>query len=588
LTQTNSWRARRRRFLHRVHARRAAVAEITTTFKTPPEPRIIGQIVRGQQLINGHFLFSGLNIESPDKAIWTIAANNPDVMDELQGCGWLDDLAAVGDKEASARAQTWVFDWINRFGDGEDAGWTPGITGRRLIRWINHAEFVLRGADKGQEATFMQSLARQTLFLSRRWQVTPPGIRQFEAIIGTIYAGLSLEYMESQVKPAVDALAATCTRHIDDNGAIPTRNPEELLEILTLLTLIWQVLSDKGEIIPAAILDAVERIAPTLRALRHSDGSLARFHGGGRGVDGRLDAALAASGNKMVAAPGLHMGYARMNGGRTSVIVDASAPPSGAASLNAHASTLSFELTSGRRQLIVNSGSGRRFGTDWRRASRATPSHSTMMLDGVSSSHLSAPDRLITQDDLLSELPTQVYCALDEQAGLRELDMSHNGYQPSHGLTHARILQLTVDGRSLHGDDVLAAVTDKDQAIFDKVSPKGDAPGLPFSLRFHLHPDVMAVVDADTTRVTLALKSGEVWELRNQSDLQMTLMPSVYLENGRLKPLASQQVVLSGRAMSYATRVRWSLAKTDSTPDVVRDLEKVTTARTDEMLWGLT
>ena len=27
----------------------------------------------------------------------------------------------------------------------------------------------------------------------------------------------------------------------------------------------------------------------TLRALRHADGGLARFHGGGRGIDGRLD-----------------------------------------------------------------------------------------------------------------------------------------------------------------------------------------------------------------------------------------------------------------------------------------------------------
>ena len=52
----------------------------------------------------------------------------------------------------------------------------------------------------------------------------------------------------------------------------------------------------------------------------------------------------------------------------------------------------------------------------------------------------------------------------------------------------------------------------------------------------------------------------------------MSLEPSVYLENGRLKPRPSQQVVLSGRTMAYATRVRWSLAKAQDTPDGVRDL----------------
>ena len=51
----------------------------------------------------------------------------------------------------------------------------------------------------------------------------------------------------------------------------------------------------------------------------------------------------------------------------------------------------------------------------------------------------------------------------------------------------------------------------------------------------------------------------------------MSLAPSVYLEIGRLKPRTSQQVVLTGRAMSYATRIRWTLAKAHNTPDVVRD-----------------
>lgn len=572
MTHSNSWRARRRRYIHRVHARRAASADVTTRLLARPEPRSIGTVDRGEQLVRGQFLFSGVHVTDAGQSIWDIATAHPDIMDELQGCAWLDDLAAFGSKDASALAKAWIQDWIARFGGGEDAGWTPGITGRRLIRWINHAGFILRGLSQPQEAAFLQSLARQTLFLSRRWQVTPPGIRQFEAMVGTIYAGLVLDGMQDHVAPAVKGLAATCQRQIGPDGAIPTRNPEELLETLSLLTLAWQVLSDAGHTVPTAILDAIERITPTLRALRHSDGALARFHGGGRGVDGRLDATLAASGVKAIAPPGLHMGYARLTGGRTTLIVDASAPPSGAASLNAHASTLGFEMTSGRRPIIVNCGSGLRYGIAWRRASRATPSHSTMMLDGVSSSHLAPADRLITQDDLLSELPTRVYCSRDDHDGQRQLDMSHNGYQPSHGLTHARLLQMSVDGRRLQGEDVLAAVNEPDQALFDSMAQRGDTPGLAYSLRFHLHPDVMAVLDADTTRVSLALKSGEVWELRSLDQAEMTLQPSVYLKNGRLKPLASQQVVLSGRAMSYATRVRWSLAKADDTPDVVRDL----------------
>jgi hypothetical protein len=55
---------------------------------------------------------------------------------------------------------------------------------------------------------------------------------------------------------------------------------------------------------------------------------------------------------------------------------------------------------------------------------------------------------------------------------------------------------------------------------------------------------------------------------------EMRLEPSVYLENGRLRPRATQQVVLSGRAMSYATRIRWSLSKAQDTPTALRDVKE--------------
>ncbi len=575
MAHSNTWRARRRRFIHRVHARRAGRADITTSFVTQPEPRTIGQIARGEQLIAGNFLFSGHMVEGPDRSIWDVTSDNLLISSEIQGCAWLDDLVAVGTESARIRAQRWVFDWIDRFGDGNDAGWTPGVTGRRLIRWINHAQFILRGQDAAQEARFLQSLARQTLFLSQRWRAAPPSLHQFEAMAGMIYAGLTLDGMQSHVEPAVAALAATCQTRISSDGGIATRNPEELLETLMLLNLTWQVLNTSGQGVPGPILDAIEQIAPTLRAVRHADGTLARFHGGGRGIEGRLDEALAATGVKALPSPGLHMGYARLTGARTSLIVDAAAPPSGPASLNANASTLAFELTSGRRPLIVSCGSGARFGDDWRRASRATPSHSTMMLNGVSSSHLAPPDRSMTSDELLTDLPSRVQCDFSNGDGLHKLEMAHNGYQPSHGLTHARVLSLSVDGRRLTGDDHLITLTDDDKAIFDQARAETNGSALPYSVRFHLHPDVQTALADDGRTAILTLKSGEIWLLQHDGVAELALSGSVYLENGRLKPRATQQVVLSGRAMSYATRVRWSLAKTQDTPTVVRDLGQV-------------
>lgn len=213
--------------------------------------------------------------------------------------------------------------------------------------------------------------------------------------------------------------------------------------------------------------------------------------------------------------------------------------------------------------MIVNCGSGARFGDDWRRASRATPSHSVLGLDGVSSAHLQPGQ------DFFSKVPTRV---LMNQNDPQKIELSHNGYQDSHGLTNARILGLSVDGRMLEGEDLLTTLDASDEARFDKAMDQAKLQGIPFSCRFHLHPDVEARLEMGDTAVSLTLKSGEVWVFRHDGAATLALSPSVYLQNGRLKPVATQQVVLSGRAMSYATRVRWSLAKAQDTPDAVRDL----------------
>ena len=97
--------------------------------------------------------------------------------------------------------------------------------------------------------------------------------------------------------------------------------------------------------------------------------------------------------------------------------------------------------------------------------------------------------------------------------------------------------------------------------------------GIAWTVRFHLHPDVEAGIDLGGNAVSIALRSGEIWIFRHDSLARMTLERSVYLEAGRLRPRAARQLVLTGRAMSYATRVRWSLAKAHETPDGVRDYE---------------
>lgn len=572
-TFTKTFTGRKGRFLNRVYARASRRQKAATGFVSQPEPRSIGSFARGRQLIAGNLLFAGYLVDEPGTDLWDIPAPDGAFDADRHGFGWLDDLAAVGDLAARTKAQAWHESWVRSYGAGQGPGWTPDLTGRRVIRWISHALFLLRGQDSAASNAFFQVLTRQTWFLSKRWQGAAPGLPRFEALTGLIYAGLSLEGREELADPAVRALAQECASQIDDQGGLPTRNPEELLEVFTLLTWAAAALHEAGRGAPPAHTAAIERITPTLRALRHADGGLARFHGGGRGLEGRLDRALAASHVKSHHATGLAMGYARLSARRTSIIVDASSPPGGAASGNAHASTLAFELTSGRRPLVVNCGSGEAFGLEWRRAGRATPSHSTLCLAGHSSASLGDPARGSGLEPLIDG-PWHVPVEMSDMSDGIRFQGGHDGYGRKFGLTHARTLELAFDGRGMAGEDMLLAMDDPAKRRFDQALDASQLAGISFDIRLHLHPEVNATLDLGGAAVSMALKSGEIWVFRHDGRLQLSLGPSVYLEKGRLKPRATKQIVLSGRAMEYATRIRWSLSKAQDVAVAIRDLNR--------------
>ncbi len=554
--------------MNRLAARRAARAEPAAGFVSQPEPRTIGLYARGKQLVAGNFLFAGHLVEAPGLDLWDIARPSPAYEAELHGFAWLDDLAAVGDPAARKRAQDWTFGWIARHGRGQGMGWSPDLTGRRLIRWINHAILLLGGQNRDRSLAYYHSLSQQTLFLSRRWQAASPGLPRFEALTGLIYAGLALIGMEDHVDPAAAALARECTREIDAQGGIPTRNPEELLEVFTLLTWAAQALADAGRVVPASHLEAIERIAPTLRALRHADGGLARFHGGGRGLEGRLDHALANSGVKPAPHPGPAMGFVRLSAGRSSVVVDAAPPPGGQAGASAHASTLAFELTSGRRPVVVNCGSGAPFGADWHRASRATQSHSTLSIDGYSSSRFAHDGREVLE--LCANVAPLQNAAGDPDPHLLA---GHDGWRATHGVQHLRDLTLSADGRHLAGVDMLLAETPDDQARLTALYRRQRA-GLGFAIRFHLHPDADVALDMGGTAVSIALRSGEIWVFRHDGAARLSLEPSVYLEKGRLMPRATRQILLSAELKGFEARIGWTLAKAQDTPLAIRDLDR--------------
>jgi uncharacterized heparinase superfamily protein len=528
-----------------------------------PEPTFAGSEARGRQLMAGNLVLGGRLVEAQGRLPWDIAPPNEAFLEALHGFDWLDDLATVPGAAGRKTAQAWLSAWLTRYGRGRGPGWTPDLTGRRQMRWITHALFLMNGQSPEDRRRFFAVLGRQAGLLQARWRYTRRGLPRFEALTGLAYSACALTGMETLLKPALTALAQECAEEIDASGGIVTRNPEDLLEVFHLLTWVAAILKDIGKPRDPAIDTAILRIAPTLRSLRHADGTLVRMHGGGKGAPGRLDAALARSNVRPARVKGLAMGYARLGGRRVSLIVDAAPPMMGPGSYDAHASTLGFELVSGRQPVIVSAGSGRRFGAAWRRAGRATASHSTLSLMGYASARLArGGDRDAPEKQDFVAGPEAVDVQQAEMKTADGLALSHDGWRKTHGIVHLRSLQLDHDGSLLRGEDGLAAMTERDRATLDRVLARLPADtGLRYAVRFHLHPDASAEIDMGGTAVSIQLPGRETWVFRYGGEATLTLEPSVYLDGARVKPRATKQIVLTGHLTGYGSAVSWTLAR---------------------------
>jgi uncharacterized heparinase superfamily protein len=224
--------------------------------------------------------------------------------------------------------------------------------------------------------------------------------------------------------------------------------------------------------------------------------------------------------------------------------------------------------------VIVNCGSGAPFGAEWRQAGRATASHSTLAVEGYSSSRLKSGPLLGFGQQVLADRAQVTSLRQGQLPDGLHLYLAHSGWSATHGLTHARELLLTANGRKLSGLDALTARTTAERARFERLMNEAQLQGVAFSVRFHLHPDVDAALDLGGSAVSLALKSGEIWVFRHDGVATLTLEPSVFLEKGRLKPRPTRQIVLSARAMDLETQIGWTLAKAQDTPLAIRDLDR--------------
>lgn len=506
-----------------------------------PEPWSLGEADCGASLVAGVWTAMGRDIDLAGQTIWQAPLPDPRLGNLRETFDWLDDLGALGTRSARSLAQTWTYDWIRQPVTAVPGRWRPETAGRRAMRWVAHARLLTEGQDPAAIAAYWAALARHQRYLARAWDQAAPGLAQLRALAGLVWTGRVLPWAGHAA--SVAALGARAAALVGPDGDVPSRRPEDLADVLSLLVWTARLLEDGGEAADPAHLSAIVRIVPVLRLLRLGGGVLPRFHGGGAGDPAAMDKALAEL--RLDALPRARnpMGYVRLTGGRLVAILDAASPPESAA---AHQGPLAFEMSVGTQMLVGNQGPGWRFGKDWAEQARGTAAHATVDLGAAQG------------------LPSLVSVRQAQDATGMWLLATQDGAVSSHGLVHERRLFLDARGTEARGEEILSVVDARARAIHDRAA-RAAGGRIGFAVRFHLHPAVEAEVQAGPQTVHLTLAGGEVWEFRAGGGV-VGLEPSVWFEAGAPAPQPTWQVVVRGEVVEYLGQITWSFGRIVEAP----------------------
>ncbi len=434
-----------------------------------------------------------------------------------------DDFRQLSPTARAEDAWPVISSWIAGNRHWSAQSWRADVLGERLTRWLAAFDAVGPGIDPAARESWATEILRSAKHLNR---APLDGLRPWRRMLahqGRINAALALPELESGLQRRLNDFGDDVDRQVLSDGGHIERAPARALCVLAVLTEIRDALLSHHIEPPKGLISALDRMVPFIKALLHTDGGFALFGGATANTAPLIDAVIKASGGKgraMASAP--HTGFHRMRAGQTTLIADCGRTPTGGDIRHAPAS---FEISAGKVRLIGNCGT--RLADDGARR---------QWMDALGST--AAATALVINDKDAGAV-TDAHVERRDHEGARLIEMSHDGYAATTGIRHTRSVYLDASGSDVRGEDVLTGGRSQ-----------------PFSVRFHLYPDVRASMVEGGGEVIVKPPKGRGWRFTTRDPVR--LEESVSFFDGRQH--RSQQIVILGNHEPAATTVKWRFA----------------------------
>ena len=444
-------------------------------------------------------------------------------------------------KSSKKETQSVILQWIEKNNKYDSKNWEVDIVARRIIAWLSNSRLTYENADIDYREKFNKTIRKQINHLINEIEISEWVDDKMISCSAIILAGLSYQSKNVYLDVGLNLLKKLIKLSFDNDGFPKSRNIRQLNFYLKYFVLIREWLKDSQTNIPEFINENIFYLGQAYAFTYQNNKQDLLFNGNYESNNADFDNYLKRYGYNFKNQNNELGGYAILNNKKISLIMDIGSSPDKKFSSNYQAGSLSFEIISGGKKLICNSGYFQNFEHQLNQLSKSSATHSTLILNDSSSCKFTKNSNSISK---ISEGLKIIKKNIIFEKNYWKINAIHDGYLKQYGIIHDRGIEFYPEQMKFIG--------------CDKIISKNNTKSLKFEIRFHLEPSVKVMKTKNNKTILIDL-AGEGWKF-NCDNGTIGIDSGLYFGK-KNSFINNQNIFILGMTNSKNQTIKWELTK---------------------------
>jgi len=444
-------------------------------------------------------------------------------------------------KSSKKETQNIILQWIKKNYKYNPKSWEVDIVAKRIIAWLSNSRLTYEDANTEYKEKFNKIIKKQINHLINEIAATEWIDDKIIGCSAIILTGLSYQNKSGYLEIGLNLLKKLIKFSFDNDGFPKSRNIRQLSFYLKYFVLVREWLKESQTEIPEFINENIYYLGQAYAFTWQNNKKDLLFNGNHEGKNFEFDDYLKKFGYNFKNQNNELGGYAILNNKKISLIMDVGSNPDKKFSSNYQAGSLSFEIISGGKKLICNSGYFQEFNNKLNALSKSTAVHSTLILNDNSSCKFTKNSNLTSKIfDGLKIVKKNIFF----EKNYWKISAMHDGYFREYGAMHDREVEFYPEQIKFIGHD--------------KIIFKKNAKNLKFDIRFHLEPGVKVMKTQNNKSIFIDL-DGEGWKF-NCDNFTIDIDNGLYFGK-KNSFVPNQNIFISGMTNDENQTIKWEITK---------------------------